>query len=51
MENSESGDDLGHNFLTADPSYIVQSDDMDGKYNNFITIISSLYKYNAKMKL
>ncbi|GLV46219.1 Nuclear factor Y-box B [Carabus blaptoides fortunei] len=29
MENSESGDDLGHNFLTADPSYIVQSDDMD----------------------
>lgn len=30
MENSESGDDLGHAFLTTDTSYVLQTDDLDG---------------------
>lgn len=29
MDNSESGDDMSHNFL-ADPAYIVHTDEMDG---------------------
>lgn len=33
MENSESGDDMGHAYLTADPPYIVQSDELDMEGN------------------
>ena len=32
MDNSESGDDLGNNFLTVETqSYMVQGEDLDGK--------------------
>jgi hypothetical protein len=32
MDNSESGDDLGNNFLTVESqSYMVQAEDLDGK--------------------
>lgn len=32
MDNSESGDDLGNNFLTVESqSYMVQGEDLDGK--------------------
>lgn len=32
MDNSESGDDLGNNFLTVESQgYMVQGEDLDGK--------------------
>lgn len=31
MDNSESGDELGGTFLTTEASYMVQTDDIDGK--------------------
>jgi len=37
MENSESGDDIGASFLSADSQgYMVQGDELDGKKPMFI---------------
>ena len=50
MDNSESGDDLGNNFLTVETqSYMVQGEDLDGKVM-FIRNESSLSCYQILHK-
>jgi hypothetical protein len=42
MDNSESGDDLGNNFLTVESqSYMVQGEDLDGKV--MFSTVGNLY--------
>jgi hypothetical protein len=44
MDNSESGDDLGNNFLTVESqNYMVQGEDLDGKVIFSRTESSMLY--------
>lgn len=39
MDNSESGDELAGTFLTTETGYMVQTDDMDGKFYSYQTVV------------